>query len=573
MNLVSLPLPPLPEIAAFVAHMPRQHHLVHLVGAVDAAGLPRIAIDPFEHRVLGIATRAIELDCDVGGMVQRVGDMHRGHRHLLAGAIALVEQPRSVHHQEPPDLDAMRDVAELDLHALTIRKLHTEAFALIHVSLRDLAAALGEPRPAHAMGEPRRPEPDLGDAQPVTEAHQHVFVGDLEALEDKLAMPAVLLRPHDRNPPDDLEAGLVAMKQKSREAAARIVRGAGNQNEMIGNAGAGDEPLMAADHPAVALLLSAGTDHAGIGAAAGRGLGHRKSRAHFALDDRAQPLVLLRRRADQRQHIHIAVIGRRAIEHDRAEDRAVRLLIHRGPADDRQTHAAEILRCLRRPQALRFRLLAYAREQIEPDVLMVVVVGPIGLERQHLLFNKGARAPADVRDLIGQREIHGTTFHIVACDTHKHSVRAHLARGHVIMANFTPLSAAIGGALIGLAAVLLMLTTGRIAGISGIFGGLINASIPDKGWRLAFIAGLILAPLSGTLAGYAPSEPQMPAGSARVVIAGSLVGFGPRLGSGCTSGHGICGVSRLSPRSIVATAVFMAVAIVVVAITRHGLGG
>ena len=141
------------------------------------------------------------------------------------------------------------------------------------------------------------------------------------------------------------------------------------------------------------------------------------------------------------------------------------------------------------------------------------------------------------------------------------------------MTNFTPISAAIGGALIGLAAVLLMLATGRIAGISGIFGGLINASIPDKGWRLAFIAGLILAPLSGTLAGYAPSEPQMPASWAVVVIAGLLVGFGTRLGSGCTSGHGICGVSRLSPRSIVATAVFMAVAIIVVAITRHVLGG
>jgi uncharacterized membrane protein YedE/YeeE len=139
------------------------------------------------------------------------------------------------------------------------------------------------------------------------------------------------------------------------------------------------------------------------------------------------------------------------------------------------------------------------------------------------------------------------------------------------MANFTPVSAAIGGALIGLAAVLLMIATGRIAGISGIFGGLIN--MPDRGWRLAFIAGLILAPLSGTLAGYALSEPQMPGSWAVVVIAGLLVGFGTRLGGGCTSGHGVCGVARLSPRSIVATAVFIAVAIVVVAITRHGLGG
>jgi uncharacterized protein len=140
------------------------------------------------------------------------------------------------------------------------------------------------------------------------------------------------------------------------------------------------------------------------------------------------------------------------------------------------------------------------------------------------------------------------------------------------MTNFTPVSAAIGGALIGLAAVLLMLSIGRIAGISGIFGGLINVSTPDRGWRLAFVAGLILAPLTGSLAGYALTEPQMPASWAVVVIAGLLVGFGTRLGGGCTSGHGICGVSRLSPRSIAATAVFMAVAIVVVAITRHVVG-
>src|SRR6266540_1574396 len=96
----------------------------------------------------------------------------------------------------------------------------------------------------------------------------------------------------------------------------------------------------------------------------------------------------------------------------------------------------------------------------------------------------------------------------------------------VVMANFTPVSAAIGGALIGLAAVLLMVATGRIAGISGIFGGLIN--MPDRGWRLAFIAGLILTPLTGTLAGYPLTEPQMPASWAMIVIAGLLVGFGTR---------------------------------------------
>jgi hypothetical protein len=141
------------------------------------------------------------------------------------------------------------------------------------------------------------------------------------------------------------------------------------------------------------------------------------------------------------------------------------------------------------------------------------------------------------------------------------------------MANFTPLSAAIGGALIGLSAALLMLSTGRIAGISGIVGGLIGWNVPDRDWRIAFIAGLIMAPLSGSLAGYAVAEPQMPMSWAVIIIAGLLVGFGTRLGGGCTSGHGICGVARLSPRSLIATAVFIAVAIVVVAITRHVLGG
>jgi uncharacterized membrane protein YedE/YeeE len=141
------------------------------------------------------------------------------------------------------------------------------------------------------------------------------------------------------------------------------------------------------------------------------------------------------------------------------------------------------------------------------------------------------------------------------------------------MANFTPVSAAIGGALIGLSAVLMMLLTGRIAGVSGIMGGCLTASAKDKGWRLAFIAGLILAPLTGTVLGFPLSAPEMPASWAVVIAAGLLVGFGGRLGGGCTSGHGICGIARLSPRSVVATAIFVGVAIVVVAFTRHVFGG
>jgi len=141
------------------------------------------------------------------------------------------------------------------------------------------------------------------------------------------------------------------------------------------------------------------------------------------------------------------------------------------------------------------------------------------------------------------------------------------------MANFTPVSAAIGGALIGLAAALLMLLTGRIAGISGILGGCLGTAGGDKGWRLAFLGGLILAPLTGAVTGYGLTTPQMPASFTVIIAAGLLVGFGTRLGSGCTSGHGVCGIARLSPRSITATAVFMATAILVVALTRHLLGG
>jgi uncharacterized membrane protein YedE/YeeE len=140
------------------------------------------------------------------------------------------------------------------------------------------------------------------------------------------------------------------------------------------------------------------------------------------------------------------------------------------------------------------------------------------------------------------------------------------------MAPFDPVSALIGGAMIGCASVLLMLFTGRIAGISGIFGGFLTPTGGDKTWRLAFIAGLIVAPVLGGMVGYPLPMPQMPQSWSLIIIAGLLVGFGTRLGSGCTSGHGICGVARLSIRSVIATAIFMLTAIVVVAIARHGLG-
>lgn len=142
------------------------------------------------------------------------------------------------------------------------------------------------------------------------------------------------------------------------------------------------------------------------------------------------------------------------------------------------------------------------------------------------------------------------------------------------MHNLTPLSGLLGGALIGLAAAMLMLLTGRIAGISGILGGILSPAMGDRGWRLAFIAGLIAAPLMASFfAGAALPSPTMPASLIVIVIAGLLVGFGSRMGGGCTSGHGVCGTARLSARSLIVTAIFMAAAIITVAVVRHGMGG
>jgi uncharacterized membrane protein YedE/YeeE len=140
------------------------------------------------------------------------------------------------------------------------------------------------------------------------------------------------------------------------------------------------------------------------------------------------------------------------------------------------------------------------------------------------------------------------------------------------MASFDPISAALGGLLIGAGALSLTLFSGRIAGISGIFADALDPQRTGRAWRIAFIIGLIAAPLLVAATGRGVPAPDMPAWA--VVIAGGLfVGFGTRLGGGCTSGHGVCGVARLSPRSLVATAIFMVTAAIVVAVSRHLLGG
>ena len=137
---------------------------------------------------------------------------------------------------------------------------------------------------------------------------------------------------------------------------------------------------------------------------------------------------------------------------------------------------------------------------------------------------------------------------------------------------FTPYSATVGGLVIGLATAIFFLGAGRIAGISGIVGGLLSPKRGDISWRLLFVGGLLAAPLVWRL--FAPlPEMEIDSGWPVVVIAGLLVGYGTRLGSGCTSGHGVCGISRLSMRSLVATATFMAAGFVTVGVARHLLAG
>jgi uncharacterized membrane protein YedE/YeeE len=136
---------------------------------------------------------------------------------------------------------------------------------------------------------------------------------------------------------------------------------------------------------------------------------------------------------------------------------------------------------------------------------------------------------------------------------------------------FTPLPALVGGLLIGLAVALLILCNGRIAGISGIVGGLLQRQAGDLLWRVGFVAGLIAAPLLYRILGELP-ESRIDATTPLLVCAGLLVGFGTRLGSGCTSGHGVCGLSRMSPRSFAATLIFMATGFAVVYVVRHLVG-
>jgi uncharacterized membrane protein YedE/YeeE len=139
-------------------------------------------------------------------------------------------------------------------------------------------------------------------------------------------------------------------------------------------------------------------------------------------------------------------------------------------------------------------------------------------------------------------------------------------------ASFTPLASTIGGMLIGAASAVLLLGKGRVAGISGIVGGLFRPEAGDVAWRVAFVAGMIA--VGATLGAVDPSlfSATFPRSPNTIAIAGLLVGFGTRMGQGCTSGHGVCGISRFSARSIAATMTFMAAGFATVFVTQHVVG-
>ena len=141
------------------------------------------------------------------------------------------------------------------------------------------------------------------------------------------------------------------------------------------------------------------------------------------------------------------------------------------------------------------------------------------------------------------------------------------------MENFTPISALLGGALIGLGATVLLALNGRIAGISGIAAGVIRPARNDWAWRAMFVAGLIAGAAAYRFGGGPLQDLQFIPSTLAIVLAGFLVGFGARLGGGCTSGHGICGLARVSKRSIIAVAVFTGTAVTTVYLVRHGLVG
>ena len=260
------------------------------------------------------------------------------------------------------------------------------------------------------MGQARGAEPRLRHLHAAPHLQQAVLVGDFHIGEFQLAMAAMFFRPHDRHFSHQLEAGRVLVHHEGGELAARFIGSAGNEDEMIGDAGAGNEPFMAVDNPlVVAFWLSRGADHGRVGAAAGMRLGHDDGAARLAVDDRLQPFFLLRLGAQLIEHAHIAIVGRGAVETDGTENRIIGFFIHDRLADEGQPHAAALFWHLRAPQALRLHPGANLVAQVEADIFMFVIIAPVVFKRRDMRRDEGARALAHIFNFVRQGKIdHGS---------------------------------------------------------------------------------------------------------------------------------------------------------------------
>src|SRR3990167_4034474 len=178
--------PPPPELIPILLIGAGKNHAVDLARPIENPRRAGVAIDPLEHRIGRIAPRTAELDRRIGRLVEEIGNEDLGHRDFLLRPVALVELPGGMHHQKPPVRDLGGDLAEPDLHRFAGSEANPETLANRDVVSGNFEAALGEPQPAHAVGETRRTEPDLGDAEAVADLHQAVRVGDFEAVEFEL---------------------------------------------------------------------------------------------------------------------------------------------------------------------------------------------------------------------------------------------------------------------------------------------------------------------------------------------------------------------------------------------------
>src|SRR5215471_1579609 len=278
-----------------------------------------------------------------------MGDLHLGHGYFLARAAALVKHPCRVHGEQPTDLDLLRHFAEFDLYAFAVAEFDTEAFAFRDVSLRNFHTALGKSEPAHAMRQSCRTKPDLRNLESVAFFKQQILSRNFQPVELEFAMAAMLMRPHDGDAPHESPAWLVLVEQKRCQTTPLVLAGTGNKNEMPRPLGAGGKPLAPLDDIAVAFFLGPGPYHRWIGTTTRRRLRHREARAQFALDDRLEPFVLLLAGAHKLEQVHVAVVGRHAVEGKWPKDRTRGFLVDCGPRGNRQSHAAIFLRRLRSP--------------------------------------------------------------------------------------------------------------------------------------------------------------------------------------------------------------------------------